>query len=71
MMALAWQDRKVESTHIGPVRVCRTTTWHLLLSKWEATAITHKSERINQADDWGLADLMLPTPRKIEIRAHL
>lgn len=56
MMALAWQDRKVESTHIGPVRVCRTTTWHLLLSKWEATAITHKSERINQADDWGLAD---------------
>jgi hypothetical protein len=43
--------------------------WHSLFSKWKAGVITHKSQRINQADDWGLADLLLPTPQKLEITA--
>lgn len=48
----------------GTVRACLMPTWLLLLSKWETRETTPKSLRTNQADDWDLAELMLPTPPK-------
>lgn len=64
-MALAWQDRKVAPTDEACWSLSDTST-HLPLSRREAREVIHKPWRINQADDRDLADLMQPTPRKME-----
>lgn len=65
-----WEGR-VRPTYMRPVTIWPTPAKHLLLSKREARETAHKSPRINQADDGGLADLMLPTPPKWKSEPHL
>lgn len=64
-------DGRVRPTYMRPVTICPTPAKHLLLSKREAREAARKSPRINEAEDGGPADLMLPTPPKWKSEPHL
>lgn len=65
------RDGRARPTSMRPMTICPTPAKHLLLSKREAREAAHKSPRINQAEDGGPADLMLPTPPKWKSEPHL